>query len=446
MLVFLDVPKAIILIICSKMKNSTRSSFGPSQRKNCRSKRSKGFKSKVMNGIANDVRKSQFYYRQPNKRGNVNGDRRNDDRNKAQTHGVTSTVASKEIPKKSNRKESLSSSKPYNATTNTSSKLSKVLTSPPSRLPMLSPSKGVRSVPSTRREERRKEEATQGCRDHSWKNARQVRTEQSTTREDRGKEKNRHDRHDHSRKNAHQISREPSTRREESGNKKVTHDHQIHLGENENAHQMRSEPSTRREERGNKEVAKEHPNLLQKNARPMCSEDLLRDGKDGGLRISDECSEHSTVDHVNEFKLVKRKLEGCIQGRIPNVLGREEDDIGNVESTKGRNGQMGKKHKKNLDVSEESRHLASNGSIVQTQCRGFEDYEDGQDSRLVKDGIYGVSIPTILGAIKGHCSLPVDEPIWRYNIFFRLKFEVPFMWIAFRTLLFVDLLPYEGKI
>uniref|UniRef100_A0A0E0BPC1 AIPP2-like SPOC-like domain-containing protein n=1 Tax=Oryza glumipatula TaxID=40148 RepID=A0A0E0BPC1_9ORYZ len=64
-------------------------------------------------------------------------------------------------------------------------------------------------------------------------------------------------------------------------------------------------------------------------------EDLLRDGKDGGLRISDECSEHSTA---NQIKHVKRKLEGCSQERILNALGREEDDVVNVESTRGRKG------------------------------------------------------------------------------------------------------------
>uniref|UniRef100_A0A0E0J726 Uncharacterized protein n=1 Tax=Oryza nivara TaxID=4536 RepID=A0A0E0J726_ORYNI len=161
--------------------------------------------------------------------------------------------------------------------------------------------------------------------------------------------------------------------------------------------------------------------LSKKNARPMCSEDLLRDGKDGGLRISDECSEHSTTDCVNQIKLVKRKLVGCSQGRIPNALGREEDDVGNVESTRGRKGQMGKKHKTNLDVRKDSRHLASNDSILEKKCRGSKANEDDQDSRLVKNGISGVSIPTILEAIKGHCSLPINEPIWRYNILFRLK-------------------------
>uniref|UniRef100_A0A0E0BPC3 Uncharacterized protein n=1 Tax=Oryza glumipatula TaxID=40148 RepID=A0A0E0BPC3_9ORYZ len=68
---------------------------------------------------------------------------------------------------------------------------------------------------------------------------------------------------------------------------------------------------------------------------------------------------------------------------------------------------MGKKHKTNPDVSEDSRHLASNDSIVEKKCRGSEANEDGQDSRLVKNGISGVSIPTILEAIKGHCSLPI---------------------------------------
>uniref|UniRef100_A0A0E0F9P4 Uncharacterized protein n=1 Tax=Oryza meridionalis TaxID=40149 RepID=A0A0E0F9P4_9ORYZ len=111
----------------------------------------------------------------------------------------------------------------------------------------------------------------------------------------------------------------------------------------------------------------------------MCS---LRDGKDGGLRISDECSQHSTADCVNQIKLVKRKLEGCSQERILNALGREEDDV--VNRKKGING---KKHKTNPDVSEDSRHLASNDSIVEKKCRGSEANEDGQDSRLVNNGI-----------------------------------------------------------
>uniref|UniRef100_J3NBL2 AIPP2-like SPOC-like domain-containing protein n=1 Tax=Oryza brachyantha TaxID=4533 RepID=J3NBL2_ORYBR len=150
------------------------------------------------------------------------------------------------------------------------------------------------------------------------------------------------------------------------------------------------------------------------HAYSITSETLPRDARDG---LSDQNHGTLALEHMKKINLHKENLEGCVQqGRIPKSLLGEGDDA-NGSTSKQKMGQMLKKRKTIAnDDNEDLEHLTSNDSTLKKKWREFDANEvvdvGSQNARHIKDCVPEVEL-TISKAIKWHCSLPVDEPIWR---------------------------------